>query len=93
MTIDVIIQNFMGDCPINSSNNIDSILNCFETYKKIEKALEKFLLMHYGARQVLIIVVLFQSISSFLRNDYSTITSADYYKLIGFTFQILGSIK
>ena len=90
VTIDVIIQNFMEECQTKSANTIDSSLNCFETYQKIEKALEKYLCVHYGVQQVLIIVVLFQSISSFLNNDYTTVSAAEVYKLIGYIFQILG---
>ena len=91
--VDVIIQNFMEECQTNSSFSIDSCLNCFETYQKIEKALQKYLLIHYGGQQVLIIVALFISISSFINNDYLAAPAAELNDFVAYTFSILGCIN
>ena len=90
--IDVIIQNFMEEYQTKSSFSIDSCLNCIETYQKIEKALEKYLLVHYGGQQILIIVTLFTSISSLLDNDYLA-SPAINNNLIGFMLYIIGCIN
>ena len=91
--IDVIIQNFMEECQQKSSFSIDSCLNCFETYLKIEKALEKYLLVHYGSQQILIIVILFTSISSFLSNDYLAAPAAEISNFVGFILTIIGCMN
>ena len=89
--IDVIIQNFNEEFQKKSLNTVDTILSCYESYQKIEKALEKYLLVHFGSQQVLMIMVLFISISSFLNNELpTTALAAEFYRLVGHIFQMLG---
>ena len=91
--IDVIIQNFIEEYQTKSAFSIDSCLNCFETYLKIEKALEKYLLVHYGSQQILIIIILFTSISSFLNNDYLAAPAAEISNFVGFILTIIGCMN
>ena len=83
------LQDFTKQCGYNANIILDNCRKCFDLYSAYEEAFKKAFILFFGMSQIMSIIMIYSSFSSFLINSSFSIDECLHF--LGFIFTFAGN--